>query len=453
MLKGRYCLPGSSAPASAKGAGSAAIAIGNGPAGLTLTFEWKITGGTYVEMADQDTLTPANLSGKQLILAITPSSAIDLDTVATNRPNLLAENGDNTGTLTANTQNEVPFDMAVNQLAGIVVITLTIDGTDYTFTFHCFQFAGTLRAVNTGEEATTGITVNGVDIGDAAAGHASLSAAHTAASDDDVLVPTEAFNDSTGFAMTKEVVVDVDDSVRGSKTRAGLTTGYYLSAQNTLQSANIIIRNLNFSAGGGAGTSLLLFDLAAGDGATYLLENLGFYKVSSFQAFATLPTSGHTIAGTVRNCIAYVDTGASGFVLNGDTSTLTLQNCTTHGIDAQKGFWNNSTGGTMNLSNCVSLGTFASSQDYLTNGGTFNGGDNNVGISGGNVAAASATTSATTTAGAYFTSTTASAEDAHCVSAAVNDDFPGVDLSASFDTDIDGDIRTAWYAGADFVAA
>lgn len=427
-----------------------------GGGAAALVFEWKETGGSYVEIEDGGTAMPTNLSGKQLILAVTPSSGVELETVATDLPNLLAENGDATGTLTPSVQNEIAFDMAVDKLAGIAVVTVTIDGTDYTFTFHCYQYAGSLRAVNTGPTASSGIVVNGVTLPDADAGHASLADAHTAASDGDAIVPDEAFEDSTNVTFTKEVIVDCADSVRGLKTSAGVTSGFYTSGQVAFQSANVIYRNCNFSHTG-FGTAILFQDFAVATDATFILEGVAGYKTGSFQGIASSPSSGNNIVGTIRNVIVYADgTGGSGIVLNGDTTTLTLENVTVYGLPActGKGIWNNSTGGTMVLKNCVSLGTFgAAGWDYLTNGGSFNTGDNNVGNTGGGVASACATTSYTTTAAAYFKSTTASAEDAHCVSAAVNDDFAGLDLSGSFDADIDGEKRTANYAGADFVSS
>lgn len=424
-----------------------------GGGAAALVFEWKETGGSYVEIEDGGTAMPTNLSGKQLILAVTPSSGVELETVATDLPNLLAENGDATGTLTPSVQNEIAFDMAVDKLAGIAVVTVTIDGTDYTFTFHCYQYAGSLRAINSGASATTGIVVDGVDIGDAAAGYASLYDASAASSDDDVIVATGAVADSTAVTITADVFVDVADSCRAGVAYDEIASGYYLSAQVTLQSLSIVIRHVGFFAGGGASTALLATDDPAGDGATYIIESCPFYKISNFQCFATLSTSGYNVHATIRNCVMYCAFSTSGIVLNGDANTIVVENCTVFGLsNSPKGIWNNSSSGVLVIRNCVVLGSFTSN-DYVTNGGSLNTGDNNVGNTSGNVAAACATTSYTTTAAAYFADTTGGTEDAHCVSAAVNDDFAGLDLSGSFDTDIDGEKRTANYAGADFVSS
>lgn len=438
--------------------GSTPQGAGAAPAAAP-TFEWKLTGGSEAAIADAGTAMPTNMSGKQLILVVTSNDiARTLSVVNTTDTGLLNEDGDATGELAADTPVEIPFDMTAGQLAGLVNITLTIEGVVYSFTFHCYQWSGTLRSINPSTnpagEGTANIVVNGVNIGSASVGYDSLDAADTAATNGDTVVATEAFADSTSPTVTKGFILDVADSVRHDGT--AVASGYRFTAAGTYNGTagtwrNVLIINTS------AGQTGLLHNSKVG-GSALTLEGCTFFKTGTFQAFATLGDAGGTGAAILRNCIIYGHTGCSGVVLNataGNTS-IVCQNVTVFGIDAAtdmvNGFFNNggAGGGNFTVINCVSLGVFS--------GAGYAGGTPGFHADSANNVGNTSTTPPgddplTTTAAAYFKVLTASSEDAHCVSRAVLDNFVGIDLSATFTKDIDGTIRTDWYAGADWIAA
>lgn len=440
--------------------GAARVAAGGGGApGATLTFEWKVTGGSYVEIADAGTAMPTNLASKQLLLQVTADGGSpDLTAIAPNDVGTLTEDGDNTGTLSDGVPLEIPFDMKAGVLAGIVAITLTIGGTDYVLTFHCFQWTGTLRSINPSTnpagEGTTNITVNGVNIGNASVGYDTLDAADTAASDGDTVVATEEFADGTNPTITKGFTLDVADSVRHDGTITA--NGYRCTAAATYNGTSGIWRNVRF-INTSAGQTGVLHNSKVG-GSALVLENCVFTKTGTFQAFATLGDAGGTGAATLRNCIIYAHTSCSGVVLNavnGNTS-IVCQNVTIFGIDtttdAANGFFNNggAGGGSFTCVNCIALGVFSSAGYNAGTPGFHANSANNVGNTS---TTPPGDDPLTTTAAAYFASVTSSSEDAHCVSRAVLDNFPGTDLSATFTKDIDGVVRTDWYAGADWIAS
>lgn len=436
--------------------GSAQPAAAAGAAAATLTFEWKVTGGSEAAILPDGTAMPGNMAGKQLILVITSADAPStLDSAASGDTGCLNPDGDYDDTeLPADTPVEVAFDMTAGVLAGIVPITLTIDGTPYIFTFHCFQIAGALRAVNSGATATTGVVVNGVTIGDAATGHASLSAAHAAATAGDTVVATEAFADSTGFTMTKSLTVDVVDGSRHDGTVTA--NGYRITGQIAGTPTAAIFRNVRFSSTSGSQTSFLLNNKTGGSNATF--DRCVFVKTGTFQALATLGDGSGTAALTVRNTILYTHTSANGIVLNaiGGNTSVVCENVTIFGIDAAtdsvNGFWNNggAGGGSFTVKNCIALGVFSGAGFAGGTPGFAAGSARNVGNTS---TTPPGTDPATTTAAAYFKNVTGGSEDAHCVSRAVLDDFTGTDLSANFTKDIDGAIRSDWFAGADWIAA
>lgn len=436
------------------GAGSGG---GGGPAPASLTFAHKLTGGSETPILDAGSANPGNMAAKQLILVVTSAGApSELQAVDTTDASLLNEDGDNTGTLAADTPVEIPFDMTAGQLAGVVNVTLTISGVVYTFTFQCYQWSGTLRAVNSAGTSTTGIVVNGVNIGDAATGHVTLNAAHTAATSGDTVVATEAFLDNTGMTATKSLIVDVADAVRHNGTIAA--NGYRHSNDWAITGAiTFIARNVRRLRNG------------SGQGGTVLRVASSPVLVMERCVFANIGVGiGEFAVGAprlyVRNCILYPDATngigvSAGATAHGGDLQMFCENNTVFGRSASAAFQLSKNAGNSStvighLKNNVALGAFSLGA-YDPDAGSGGGGswhadsDFNVGV---DTTAPGANSSDNAVAAAYFKNLTGGSEDAHCVSRAVLDNFPGADLSSSFVKDIDGTIRTDWYAGADWIA-
>lgn len=154
----------------------------------------------------------------------------------------------------------------------------------------------TLRAVNLGGNATAGIVVNGVALGNAAAGYTSLAAAITASSAGDTIVFTEDAAEYTVAAITTALAnlrITADDTVRWSGGKYGSGARMALSGAQRFSatSGTTVFENLgrrqpgagNLAGSGSGGTlriSRCVFQhdgagsaCIAGTGAVVIVDN------------------------------------------------------------------------------------------------------------------------------------------------------------------------------------
>ena len=437
----------------------------------SLTFEWKIEGGSYAEMTSGSSPAPGNLSGKQLFVKITSADvASTVESITPRDPTntvdstlVLAEDGDGTGEIAADGNVEIAFDMATDVLARKCPVQIVIDGTTYTFTFKCFQFAGTLRAVNSGATATTGITVDGVDIGDASAGYATLDAAIDALANTDVIVITEAFTDTTQCSDLTEtgVFIDVADSARGDNKRAGSST-YLLAPTSETAALRIygtgcVIRHLHVKRPSGAASNYSAFEVQANTtSGTYIFENCIFQNDrtgSSGYGHALAIDNPVTATDShiyMRNCVFYntkADGGAAVRSYAGEV-ILHLHNCDVY--TSQSGVAGIHHYNNLQLIKCANCRVIVPGTAYYANClADASGAGNNMGSD----TSAPGTTAYDNATSAVFTSVTAGSEDFHWPDSDTMDNYAGADMSASYVLDIDSEARAGNHLGCDYVTA
>lgn len=164
-----------------------------------------------------------------------------------------------------------------------------------------------VRAVNASGTATTGIVVDGVSLGDAAAGYTSISSAVAASSNGDTIVITDANEYNPGSITTglTNLTITCDDTVRWSggaydATAARLLLTFYLFTVSA--GGSVLIKNLSIkktSAGalvtGGAGASLTIRRCAfihAGAGSSMVYDGVAGTTITADNCFVELSVQG-----------------------------------------------------------------------------------------------------------------------------------------------------------------
>lgn len=317
---------------------------------------------------------------------------------------------------------------------------------------YVFPVITALYAVNAAGTATTNIMLMGINIGNAANGYTTLSAAVAAASSGTTIVYTGAITDTTAVTITaKNIDVYVADGFRHDGTQAGSGATLASSSANTLtaQTGSVVnVYGLRIACTSTFATTAR----TVGNSTVMSLYGCVVAKDGNYQA---VETNGDGTSNSMRlyNCIVYADDGADGIVCNRvGTETLICWNVTLHGQSScARGFWNNnSSSAGMTLNGCIATGSFSTNAFDPGSGAFAAGSSHNHG--GANAPGTGSTTSAITDS-TYMVDATDSLADGHCISRAQFDNYAGPTPVAAKALDIDLTAHVEAYAGADYVAA
>lgn len=213
-----------------------------------------------------------------------------------------------------------------------------------------------IRAVNTAGTATTGIVVNGVNIGDADFGYTTVSAARAASEAGDTIVFTEAMTDATQILIVIPITVTAADNVRhdgvdpASGARVAITGGAGTACLVRHSEGVPVVENLVFVAESGssfqhdtADADVLvrrcIFTNSAATGNVHYARNIRGTTTFEFCLFivpairtangfdvmtAERASAGHV---TIRNC-TILALGVSRYGFNGiSTGRMICINC------------------------------------------------------------------------------------------------------------------------------